>query len=48
MRLKPIRTEADYNAALKEIERSLGYWADEPEIQDWIDNLLAEGGKVIN
>lgn len=27
---------------LNEIKRSLGYWANEPAIQDWIDNLLAE------
>lgn len=27
---------------LKAIKRSLGYWADEPAIQDWLDSLVAK------
>lgn len=33
---------------LKEIKRCLGYWADEPAIQDWVDNLLAERDEALS
>jgi hypothetical protein len=27
---------------LKELERSFGYWHDEPAVREWADRLMAE------